>query len=59
MENMFWFGCKAKNNEEYRAVLKKRQMGFCLFVLAGIATEGLVLFLYFFTQIHFAVYRLG
>ena len=59
MENMFYTRCKAKNNEEYRAVLKKRQMFYALFILAGLATEGLVLFLNFYTQIHFAAHQLG
>ena len=59
MENLFCSGCKAKNNEEYRAVLKKRQVGFYLFILAGLATESLVLFLNYCTRIHFAEYRLG
>ena len=56
---MFISGCRAKNNEEYRAVLKKRQVGLGLFILAGLATEGLVLFLNFCTQIHFGDYQLG
>lgn len=59
MKNLFTPGCKAKNNEEYRAVLKKRQVGLCLCILAGMATEGLVLFLNFCTRMTFSEYRLG
>ena len=59
MRSMFISGCRAKNNEEYRAVLKKRQVGLGLFILIGLATEGLVLFLNFCTQIHFGEYQLG
>ena len=40
-------------------MLKKRQVVFYLFILVGMATEGLVLFLHFFTRIHFEEYRLG
>ena len=59
MKHLFWSGCKAKNNDEYRAVLKKRQAVYVLFILAGLATEGFVLFLYFLIQIHFGSYQLG
>lgn len=59
MQSWFCFRCKAKNNEEYRAVLKKRQVIFYLFILAGLATEGLVLFLNFCTRMTFTEYRLG
>ncbi len=59
MKNWFTPGCKAKNNEEYRAVLKKRQVGLCLCILAGMATEGLVLFLNFCTPMTFSEYRMG
>ena len=59
MKGLFCPVCKAKNNEEYRAVLKKRQVGLCLFILAGLATEGLVLFLHFYTRIQLGEYRLG
>lgn len=59
MRNMFYPACRAKNNEEYRAVLKKRQVGFYLFILAGIATDGLVLFLYYCARIEIPDYRLG
>lgn len=59
MENLFCSGRKAKNNEEYCAVLKKRQGVYALFILAGLATEGLVLFLIFYSRIHFGAYQLG
>ena len=59
MKQSFWSGCKAKNNDEYRAVLKKRQAAYALFILAGLATEGLALFLYFYTRIHFEVYQMA
>lgn len=59
MRSLFSPGCKAKNNEEYRAVLKKRQVGLYLCILAGMATEGLVLFLNFCTRMTFPEYRLG
>lgn len=59
MKHLFWSGCKVKNNEEYRAVLKKRQAVYAMLILAGLATEGLVLFLYFLIQIHFGSYQLG
>ena len=59
MKSLFCSVCNAKNNEEYRAVLKKRQVGLSLFILTGLATEGLVLFLNFCTQIHFGDYQLG
>lgn len=59
MRNLFYPTCRAKTNEEYRAVLKKRQVTFYLFILAGIATEGLALFLNFYTPIEIPDYRLG
>ena len=59
MNDLFSPRCKAKNNEEYRAVLKKRQVVLCLYILAGVATESLVLFLNFCTDMIFAEYRLG
>lgn len=40
-------------------MLKKRQVIFYLFVLAGLATEALVLFLVFCTQMTFTDYQLG
>lgn len=51
--------CKAKNNEEYREVLKKRRFRFMLFVLTGMATEAVSLFLYFGTGIEYSEYHLG
>lgn len=51
--------CRAKNNEEYRKVLKRRQTAYCLCVLAGLAELGLVLFLAFGTQSELSDYRLG
>ena len=40
-------------------MLKKRQVGFGLLILVGLATEGLVLFLNFCIRIHFGEYQLG
>ena len=40
-------------------MLKKRQVGLGLFIMAGLATEGLVLFLKFCTRMHFGEYQLG
>lgn len=59
MKDLFCPGCKAKNNGEYRAVLKKRQGVYVLFILAGLATEGIVLFLHFCARFHFGAYQLG
>ena len=59
MRGLFCSTCRAKNNEEYRAVLKKRQVGCYLFILAGIATDGLVLFLNFCTRMEFPDHRQG
>ena len=59
MKSLFSSGCKAKNNEEYRAILMKRQVGLWLIILSGRATDGLVLFLNFCTRIHFGEYQLG
>lgn len=59
MQGLFSPGCKAKNNEEYRAVLKKRQVILCLCILAGLATEGLVAFLFFCIRMTFTEYQLG
>ena len=39
-------------------MLKKRQVGFWLIILAGLVTDGLVLFLNFCTRIHFGEYPL-
>lgn len=51
--------CRARNNEEYRAVLKKRQVRLYLFILAGAATAGISLFVHFCTRIGLSEYRLG
>ena len=59
MKGLFCLGCKAKNNEEYRAVLKKRQVGLGLIILVGLATVGFILFLNFCTQIHIGEYQMG
>lgn len=59
MRSLFCPTHRAKNNEEYRAVLKKRQVTYCLLILTGTATAGLTLFLHFCTQITIAEYRLG
>ena len=59
MKGLFSSGCKAKNNEEYRAILMKRQVGLWLIILVGLATVGLVLFLNFCTQIHIGEYQMG
>ena len=59
MRGLFCPTCRAKNNEEYRAVLKKRQVNFYLFILAGIATEGFALFLNFCTRIAFTDNQMG
>lgn len=59
MRSLFCPTCRAKNNEEYRAVLKKRQVNFCLIMLAGIATSGAALFLDFWLRVEFTDYRLG
>lgn len=59
MRSLFCPTCRAKNNEEYRAVLKKRQVNFCLIMLAGIATEGIVLFLRYCIRMEFADYQMG
>lgn len=59
MRSLLCPACRAKNNEEYRAVLKKRQVNFYLFIAAGIATEGLSLFLHFCTSTVFSDYQMG
>lgn len=59
MKGLFCSRCRAKNNEEYRAVLKKRQVRFCLCILVSVALMGLVLFLCLCTQTGFTEYRLG
>ena len=59
MQGLFSSRCRAKNNEEYRTILKKRQVIFYLYILVGMVTEGLVLFLHFCTRMTFTEYRLG
>lgn len=59
MVNLFCSACRARNNEEYRAVLKKRQARRCLIILAGFATEVVVLVAYFCLQVELSEYRLG
>lgn len=59
MRGLFCPMCKARNNEEYRAVLKKRQARLYLFILAGVATAGISLFVHFCTRIELSEYRLG
>ena len=59
MISLFCPTCRAKNNEEYRAVLKKRRGGFYLFILLGMATEAISLFVHFCTEIEISDYRLG
>ncbi|MCM1026171.1 MAG: hypothetical protein NC432_07030 [Roseburia sp.] len=59
MNSLFSFTCKARNNEEYRAVLKKRQRVMCFCILAGFVTEAVVLFVYFCDFVELSDYRLG
>lgn len=59
MRGLFCPTCRARNNEEYRAVLKKRQRKLSLYLLAGIATEGICLFLHFCTPLTMSEYHLG
>jgi len=59
MRSMFCPMCRAKNNEEYREVLKKRRFRFCLFIMAGLATEAVVLYVHFCTGIEISEYHLG
>lgn len=59
MRGLFCPRCRAKNNEEYRAVLKKRRGSFYLFILLGLATEAVCLFVHFCTEIEVSDYRLG
>lgn len=59
MRSLFFPTCRAKNNEEYRSVLKKRQVSFYLIILVGAATEGIALFLDFCVRIAFTDYLLG
>lgn len=57
MRNIFCWMCRAKNNEEYRAVLKKRAVRMYLFILAGILTAGIALYVNWLTEL--SEYRLG
>lgn len=59
MRGLLGSRCSAKNNEEYRVVLKKRQVMFCLCTLAGIVVAGIALFLYYSTRAELSDYRLG
>lgn len=59
MRSLFCPMCKAKNNEEYREILKKRRYRFFLFILAGLATEAVVLYVHFCTGIKISDYHLG
>lgn len=59
MMSLFCPMCRAKNNEEYRQVLKKRRSRFWLFILAGLATEAVSLFAYFCAGIEISEYRMG
>lgn len=59
MKGLFCPVCKARNNEEYRAILKKRQMRMYWFIIGGIVTEGISLFAYFCPWIQLSDYRLG
>lgn len=59
MRGLFCQMCHAKNNEEYRAVLKKRQIRLMLLVLTGMATIGISLAAHFFWEAAVSEYRLG
>lgn len=59
MNGLFCQMCRAKNNEEYRAVLKKRQARMIWLVLAGMVTIGVSLAAYFFRGPEASEYRLG
>lgn len=59
MRGLFCPTCRARNNEEYRAVLKKRQRKLSLYLLVGIATAGICLFLHFCTPLKMSEYHLG
>lgn len=59
MRGLFSPMCRAKNNEEYRAVLRKRQLSYFLCLLAGLAEVGLVLFLVLSARTELSEYRLG
>lgn len=59
MRGLFCQMCHAKNNEEYRAVLKKRQIRLIWFILTGMATIGVSLAAHFFWEAAVSEYRLG
>ncbi len=59
MRSLFSPVCRAKNNEEYREVLGKRRFRFFLFILAGLATEAVALYVHFCTEIGISEYHLG
>lgn len=59
MRGLFCPTCRAKNNEEYRAVLKKRQIVVSLYILVGAVTVGIGLFLHFCTPISISEYSFG
>ena len=59
MRSLFCPVCRAKNNEEYREVLRKRRFRFFLFILAGLVTEAVVLYVHFCTEIAVSDYHLG
>lgn len=59
MRSLFSPVCRARNNEEYRKVLKERRFRFFLFVLAGLATEAVALYVHFCTEIGISEYHLG
>ncbi len=59
MRGVFWPMCKARNNDEYRAVLKGRMLKMWLCILAGAVTAGISLFVYFCTEMGIADYQLG
>lgn len=59
MRNLFCPVCRAKNNEEYRAVLKRRRWGYLFCVLAGAVTMGITLLLYYCFSVELSEYRLG
>lgn len=59
MRGLFCPMCRAKNNEEYRKVLKRRQVSYCLCMAAGLAELGLVLYLAAGVRMELSEYRLG
>ncbi len=59
MRGLFCQMCHAKNNEEYRAVLKKRQVKVIWLALAGMGPIGASLTAYFFWKNEALEYQLG